>query len=91
MDISNITPEQARELSQKHTNWEEVCQHHIDIVVPEMCKLGKRKAKIKLTEFIGDATDDDLENIRRALEKLGWEVEGFEQINYSNVNVYIEW
>lgn len=38
---TNITPEQARKLSQEHTNWQEVCQRHIDTVVPEACKLGK--------------------------------------------------
>ena len=88
---TNITPEQARKLSQEHTNWQEVCQHHIDIVVPEACKLGKRKAVINLTEFIGDATEDDLEHIRRTLEYIGWDVVGFEQLNSRNINVHIEW
>ena len=88
---ANFTPAMARELSQKHTNWQEVCQHHIDIVVPEACKLGKRKAAINLTEFIEDATKDDLDRIRRALENMGWDVEGFEQLNVKNVNVRIAW
>lgn len=87
----NITPEQARKLSQEHTNWQEVCQHHIDTVVPEACKQGKRKAVINLTEFIDAATKEDLEHIRRTLENIGWEVEGFEQLNTRNVNVYIAW
>lgn len=87
----NVTPDQARELSQKHTNWQEVCQHHIDIVVPEACKLGKRKAVINLTEFIDDATEGDLERIRHALENMGWDVEGFEQLNTRNINVRIAW
>lgn len=90
-NYTNITPEQARELSQEHTNWKEVCQHHIDIVVPQACKLGKRKAVIGLTEFINEATEDDLQNIRRELENLGWEVEGFQQLNTKNVKVYIAW
>lgn len=88
---TNITPEQARELSQEHTNWQEVCQRHIDIVVPEACKRGKRKAVINLTEFIGDSTKDDLEHIRRTLEYIGWEVEGFEQLNTRNINMHIAW
>lgn len=87
----NFTPAQARELSQKHTNWQEVCQHHIDIVVPEACKLGRRKAVINLTEFINAATEDDLDNIKRALESAGWDVEGFEQRNVKNINVRIAW
>lgn len=87
----NITPTMARELSQKHTNWQEVCQHHIDIVVPEACKLGKRKAVINLTEFIEDASKDDLDHIRCALENMGWDVEGFEQLNVKNINVRIAW
>lgn len=88
---TNITPEQARKLSQEHTNWQEVCQRHIDIAVPEACKLGKRKAVINLTEFIDAATKDDLEHIRRTLENIGWEVEGFEQLNTRNINVHIAW
>lgn len=87
----NFTPAQARELSQKHTNWQEVCQHHIDIVVPEACKLGRRKAVINLTEFINAATEEDLDNIKRALESAGWDVEGFEQHNVKNINVHIAW
>lgn len=87
----NFTPAQARELSQKHTNWQEVCQHHIDIVVPEACKLGRRKAVINLTEFINAATEEDLDNIKRALESAGWDVEGFEQLNTCNINVRIAW
>lgn len=87
----NMTPAQARELSQKHTNWQEVCQHHIDIVVPEACKLGKRKAVINLTEFIEAATNEDLERIRYALEGMGWDVEGFKQLNVKNINVNIAW
>lgn len=87
----NFTPAQARELSQKHTNWQEVCQHHIDIVVPEACKLGKRKAVINLTEFINAASEEDLDNIKRALESAGWDVEGFEQRNVKNINVNIAW
>lgn len=90
-DYTNITPDQARKLSQKHTNWKEVCQHHIDIMVPEACKLGKRKTVINLTEFIGDATEGDIKNIQCTLENMGWEVEGFEQLNTRNVNVYIAW
>lgn len=87
----DITPEQARKLSQEHTNWKDVCQHHIDLVVPEACKRGKRKAVINLTEFLGDATEDDLEHIRRTLENIGWEVEGFKQLNTRNVDVTIAW
>lgn len=90
-NYTNITPEQARKLSQEHTNWQEICQKKIDSVVPERCKLGKRKAVINLTEFLGDATKDDLEHIRRTLENIGWEVDGFEQLNTRNVNVYIAW
>lgn len=87
----HITPEQARELSQKYTNWQEVCQYHLDIVVPEACKRGERKAVFNLTEFIDDATKEDIENIRSALENIGWEVEGFQQVNSRNVYVYIAW
>ena len=87
----NFTPTMARELSQKHTNWQEVCQRHIDIVVPEACKLGKRKAVINLTEFIEDASKDDLDRIRCALENMGWDVEGFEQLNVKNISVRIAW
>lgn len=90
-NYTNITPEQARKLSQEHTNWQEVCQRHIDIAVPEACKLGKRKAVINLTEFIDNATEDDLEHIRRTLEYIGWEVEGFKQLNTKNIKVYIAW
>lgn len=87
----NFTPQQARDLTQQHTDWQAVCQHHIDIVVPEACKLGKRKAVINLTEFINAATKEDLDNIKRALENAGWDVEGFEQLNTCNVNVRIAW
>ena len=90
-NYTNITPEQARKLSQEHTNWQEICQKKIDIVVPERCKLGKRKAVINLTEFLSDVNKDDLEHIRRTLEYIGWEVDGFEQLNTRNVNVYIAW
>ena len=52
---------------------------------------SKRKAVINLTEFIGDASEDDLEHIRRTLEYIGWKVEGFEQLNTRNINVHIAW
>ena len=89
--VHNVTPEQARQMSHKYINWREVCQHHIDVIVPDLCKLGERSAVLRIDDFINDATSEDLQRIKNALEHMGWDVVKFEQTNTRCIRVTISW
>lgn len=88
---TNFTPEQARKLSQANYNWKQICQRIIDYTVPEICKSGEESARLDITDFREPVTEDDLKNIVKALESLGWTVDRVEKVNICRAHAYIRW
>ena len=85
---TNLTPEKAREMSEKHINWKTVVQTAIDRDVPPATLEGERTALIGISHPHGEPFDAYLVNkIVHILDEMGWECTG----NKPHSNFTTEW